>query len=121
VFYDGECGFCDRCVQWILKHDRSKAFAFAPLQGITAQKYLAWLPSSDTLVPIENYNGSAPKIYKFGQGGFRILWLLGGRFCLLGWPFFLPPILYNWGYRLIAKYRVHKSCYLQKSRDQFLP
>ncbi|MDJ0786043.1 MAG: DCC1-like thiol-disulfide oxidoreductase family protein [Myxococcota bacterium] len=36
VFYDGECGFCHRSVQFILARDPDgKAFRFAPLQGET--------------------------------------------------------------------------------------
>ena len=33
LLYDGLCGFCDRMVQFILKHDPGGAMRFAPLQG----------------------------------------------------------------------------------------
>ena len=36
VLYDGECGLCDRSVQWILSHDPDGRFSFAPLQGDAA-------------------------------------------------------------------------------------
>ena len=32
VFYDGTCGFCDWSVQWLLRHDKTGAFVFAPLR-----------------------------------------------------------------------------------------
>lgn len=35
LFYDGTCALCDRTVQWCLRHDRSGALRFAPLQGAT--------------------------------------------------------------------------------------
>jgi len=33
VLYDGECGLCDWWVQFVLKHDKTKAIRFAPLQS----------------------------------------------------------------------------------------
>jgi predicted DCC family thiol-disulfide oxidoreductase YuxK len=35
LFYDGHCGLCHRAVKFVLRHDRSAAFRFAPLQGST--------------------------------------------------------------------------------------
>ena len=32
LIYDGECGFCRRCVEWILRRDSGGHFAFLPLQ-----------------------------------------------------------------------------------------
>lgn len=46
VFYDGECGLCDRVVQTLLKVDTHERFVFAPLQGKTAEKLLQDLPLS---------------------------------------------------------------------------
>ena len=33
VFYDGDCGFCNRTVQFILKFERQSELFFAPLQS----------------------------------------------------------------------------------------
>ena len=33
VFYDGECGFCNRTVQFILKHERNQQILFSSLQS----------------------------------------------------------------------------------------
>jgi len=39
VFYDGECGFCHRTVQFLLARDPDgRAFRFAPLQGETFER-----------------------------------------------------------------------------------
>ncbi|QDV36019.1 thiol-disulfide oxidoreductase DCC family protein [Tautonia plasticadhaerens] len=35
VFYDGECGFCNRSVQFVLDHDPDGKVLLAPLQGET--------------------------------------------------------------------------------------
>jgi predicted DCC family thiol-disulfide oxidoreductase YuxK len=37
IFYDGDCGFCNSSVQFILDH-RKKTFYFAPLQSDFAKK-----------------------------------------------------------------------------------
>lgn len=127
VFYDGECGLCDHFVQFLLKYDKKAQFAFAPLQGETAKRLLVSVPKEDSLVLIENYTSQNREVYQLGKGAFRILWLLGGPFRLLGWPFFFPPFFYNWGYRLIAKHR-HQFfssdvCQLPdpNKKDLFLP
>jgi len=33
VFYDGDCGFCNRSVAWILKRDVTKEILFASIQS----------------------------------------------------------------------------------------
>lgn len=33
VFYDGDCGFCNRSVAFVLKNDSKKDILFAPLQS----------------------------------------------------------------------------------------
>lgn len=130
VFYDGECGFCDQVVQFLLKVDRKEQFLFAPLQGKTAAKVLQKLPDQykqvDSLVLVENYATNKQHFYVLGKASFRILWLLGGSWRLLGWICFLPSFLYNWGYRLVARNRkklMPEACILPdpKSQDRFLP
>jgi predicted DCC family thiol-disulfide oxidoreductase YuxK len=131
VFYDGACGFCDRVVQFLLCADTKKRFAFAPLQGKTALKYLESLPESmkgvDSLILIENYLSIQPKTFVLGKAAFRICWLLGGAWVLLGWTSFLPSFLYDWGYRLVARnrHRIFKNnvCQLPQpqNKERFLP
>lgn len=41
VFYDGECGFCDWTVQFILRRDRADHFRFASQQSAYGQQALA--------------------------------------------------------------------------------
>jgi len=40
VFFDGECGFCDTTVRWIMTIDKEKTIRYAPLQGETAARLL---------------------------------------------------------------------------------
>ncbi|MBA2367952.1 MAG: DUF393 domain-containing protein [Candidatus Protochlamydia sp.] len=109
VFYDGECGLCDHVVQFLLNADTQEIFVFAPLQGETAKKLLAALPSSlkqaDSIVLIENYESIDPEIYVLSKAVFRITWLLGDAWAIIGTLSFLPSFLFDWGYRLVAKNR----------------
>jgi predicted DCC family thiol-disulfide oxidoreductase YuxK len=41
IFYDGVCGFCDRTVRFVLRHDPEGRFRFAPLQSAYAAAALA--------------------------------------------------------------------------------
>jgi predicted DCC family thiol-disulfide oxidoreductase YuxK len=49
LFFDGECGLCNRLVRTLLRWDRRGALHFAPLQGPSAQAYLRrhGLPTED--------------------------------------------------------------------------
>ncbi|MEI8365586.1 MAG: DUF393 domain-containing protein [Parachlamydiaceae bacterium] len=131
VFYDGACGLCDHIVQLIIRYDHRKLFDFAPLQGTTAKILLKDLPAAlktaDSLVLVENYLESTRQYFLFGQGAFRICWLLGGCWAIPGAISWLPSSLYNWGYRLVARNR-HRlfradTCILPTSatRHRFLP
>jgi predicted DCC family thiol-disulfide oxidoreductase YuxK len=40
LFYDGVCGLCDRLVQFVLRRDRRRRFAFAALQSDVAAQML---------------------------------------------------------------------------------
>lgn len=40
IFYDGECGFCDRTVKWVMARDKDHQFRFAALQGATAERLI---------------------------------------------------------------------------------
>lgn len=135
IFYDGQCGLCDRVVHWILKHDLSEQFDFAPLNGVTAAKKIPYnslklnvnSSNEDTLVLIENYQSDSPQIYILGKAAFRICWLLGGVWKVLGSLAFLPSWMYNWIYRLVAKNRQSlfsmEQCQLHKHefKNRFLP
>lgn len=127
LFYDGSCGLCDHAVQFVLKRDPQGLFAFAPLQGATAKNFFPATPKEDSLILIEDFATGSPKKSLFGTGAFRILWLLGGIWAVPGALCFLPPILYDWGYRLVARNR-HRlfsqyDCKLPTSdeKERFLP
>ena len=105
IFYDGTCPLCNRAVRFILAADKKKQFYFAPLEGETAVDKLKNLhlknPNLDTLVLFQ----SEDKILIEGRAVLRILYLLGGKYALLGWLSFLPTFIFDLLYRVIARYR----------------
>ncbi|CUI17102.1 Conserved hypothetical membrane protein [Candidatus Protochlamydia naegleriophila] len=131
VFYDGECGLCDRVVQLLLKLDKHGRFVFAPLKGETAAFYLKNLPDKykgkDSLILIEDYQSSHPQTYVLAKGALRICWLLGGIWSLVGCLSFLPSVFFDWAYRLVAQNRHRffsaKECVLPPKNQggRFLP
>lgn len=40
LFYDGDCGFCQRCLRFLLRFGRDESLFYAPLQGPTAAALL---------------------------------------------------------------------------------
>lgn len=123
VFYDGECGLCDAFVQFLLRVDKRESFFFAPLQGKHAEKLPPEKKTLDSVILVEDYKGKK-RLYYEGKAAFRTLWLLGGRWRLIGWFNFLPAILYNWCYRLVAANR-HRlfpktECVIPGDKTRFL-
>lgn len=132
VLYDGECGFCDLSVQWLLDHDRDARLVFAPLQGPTAaavkERQPHWPADLDSLVLVD-----------VGRDGReRVAWHSGavlGICAYLPWPWRLalvlrivPAPLRDLCYRAFARirYRVFgrvESCRLPTpgERARFLP
>lgn len=130
VFYDGNCGLCDRIVQFVFKEDKKQSFVFAPLQGETASQYLRNLPAevrfTDSLILIENYRTN-PRVYILAKGALRIAWLLGWPWSLIGWLSIFPGWMFDWIYRLIASNR-HRffpvdQCFVPPAtqKERFLP
>lgn len=105
VFYDGDCGFCNHWVKWIIKNDKKDQFRFSALQSNFGQQFLwqrnldrnqfntlyLWKPNSFYLVKSE----AVSKIAK----------ILGGKHALLANLNFLPRFLSDSIYDKIAKNR----------------
>ncbi len=104
VFFDQHCPLCRRTINFLGRHDKQKRFHFAPLDGKTAKDTfvgpLASLRDLNTVILIEQPSG---KIWIRGRGVFRVLWLLGGLWRLLGWLYQMPFV--DRIYKFIAKHR----------------
>ena len=72
VFFDGNCGFCDHTVQWLLARDSKEQLYFAPLEGDMAGHVLSQfvLPEGlDSIIYVRTLNdGSEMFVYSDAIG-----------------------------------------------------
>lgn len=125
VLFDGDCHFCSKAVQFILKHEKESSTYFASLQSEIGQDLLSLYKvdiSIDSFVFIQD-----DKVYIESTAALQLakelkgIWSLGALFLIV--PAFLrDPI-----YRLIAKYRYkfnrdNKACKLltKEEKKRFL-
>lgn len=94
ILFDDTCSLCLRSVAKIRSWDSKGQFLFSPIMGNQAKNALKgqWkrLKNANTLVLIENYHSSSPRIWIKGRAVMRILWLIGGYRKLIGWLAFIP-------------------------------
>lgn len=110
LFFDGECGLCNRLVRLLLRADRAGRLRYAPLQGPTAQAYLRahGLPTEDfdSLLFVPSWAEREQPVYRLRTDGvLGALRAVGGVarvFLLLA---VLPRAWRDAGYRAIARWR----------------
>jgi predicted DCC family thiol-disulfide oxidoreductase YuxK len=102
VFYDGECGLCQRFVRRTVERDRVALFRFAPLKGDTFRTRVGGEPPSGTVVVL------APDGRRFVRSDavVEILKGLGGKDARRAvWLARVPRVLRDVGYRAVAAVR----------------
>ena len=121
VFYDGECGFCNHWVQWILERDKKDKFLFSSLQSEFGQKFLNErnLPNQvfDTL-----YLWKPERFYlsKY-QAILRIASELGRVYSLVNIGKILPDFIGNQFYNLVSRNRkklAENQCFLPNAEQR---
>lgn len=104
LFYDGDCGLCDRFVQFVLRHDRSEYFQFATLQSEDGRRQVAKMDPSDmdlrTMVLVE---GDQP--YTRSTAALRICRRLAAPWPLLYGFMAIPRPLRDGVYSFVAARR----------------
>jgi predicted DCC family thiol-disulfide oxidoreductase YuxK len=121
VFYDGDCGFCSKSVQFILKKQRKPVY-FMPLQSKNAEKIIHEHERTidmNTLFYLEGsqlYDRSTAVLKIAGNFhlGYRILGIMG---------YIIPRFLRDMIYNGIAKRRLSiagKNCYLPTPEERQL-
>jgi predicted DCC family thiol-disulfide oxidoreductase YuxK len=121
LLFDGECGFCNKSVQFFLKREKSKAMHFAPLQsgvGEAIKKYFEIGGNTDSLILIKDHEAfikscAALRLTRYMKGLWPALIVL----------LIIPPFLRNGVYDLIAKRRMKwfgriENCALLAKEDK---
>ncbi|PFJ42796.1 thiol-disulfide oxidoreductase DCC family protein [Bacillus thuringiensis] len=103
VLFDGECNFCDRSVQFIIKRDPIGLFKFASLQSDIGKELLNKYNAPNDLssfVLIENNN-----CYLKSSAALRVSKNLKGAWKLFYFLLVVPKPLRDYFYSIIAKNR----------------
>lgn len=110
LLYDGECGLCNAVVRFLLREDPAGRMRFAPLQSEPAQAYLKaqGLPTADfdSLVFVPDWGNPV-------RGGYRLRTAgvcaaadeIGGLWRVVSWARFLPAVVRDGAYKLVARSR----------------
>jgi len=121
VFYDGDCGFCNYWVQWILKNDRKDHFRFAALQSDFGQKFLKERRlESNEFNTIYLWKPNEFYLLK-SQAIVKIARILGGKYALLSRLDIFPRFVSDRIYDEVAKRRqnlANRQCLLPTSEER---
>jgi predicted DCC family thiol-disulfide oxidoreductase YuxK len=112
LLYDGVCALCNGVVRFIIRHDHSRDFRFAPLQSSLARELIAMSTSTsapegvilitDTLTPHQ-------RLYRRSDAVVRTLHILGHHWDrwsrLSNLLVRIPRPVREFGYIVIARFR----------------
>jgi predicted DCC family thiol-disulfide oxidoreductase YuxK len=111
LFFDGECGLCNRSVRFLLRMDRNGRLHFAPLQSDLAQAYLRrhGLPTEDfdSMVLVPAWERRDQVEYALRTNATVAALKLCGGFAqglgtMLGW---VPSAWRDAVYKIVARWR----------------
>ena len=104
LFYDGDCGFCNRSVQFVLNNDKRGRFYFSALQSDWTQ---AFFKAQDLQKPDLStfYFWDGKQMHERSTAGLRVLTYLRFPWPLLFAFIIVPKFIRNWVYNQIAKRR----------------
>jgi predicted DCC family thiol-disulfide oxidoreductase YuxK len=93
LFFDGNCGLCNRSVKFVLRKEKDQELIFSPLQSEFSKKTLQSFnlkDNMDTMVLLEN-----GKIYLRSSAALRITKYLKGLWPLLLVWIIVPTFIRN--------------------------
>ena len=126
LFFDDECGLCNRTVRWLIARDRRVTLRFAPLGGVLASQKVPMFPSGydEETVVLWDDDG----IHYRSDAILRSIACLGGKWRLVRVFFLSPRGVRDAVYRMVARNRIQwfrrvPSCALlsRKDRERLLP
>lgn len=104
LFFDGNCGLCNRSVKFVLRKEKNNSLFFSPLQSEFAKKILKEknvTENLDTMVLLEN-----GKIYLRSSAALRLTKYMKGLWPLLMIFIPVPSFIRNAVYNYVAKNRI---------------
>lgn len=129
ILFDGYCGLCNKFVDYVLRKDATHIFKLAPIQGETAAQVIAThslkvvLSDPSSIIYIDG-----DIVYEKSDAVLHIMSKLSKVGALYNLLFYVPKIIRNPSYELIAKYRYkifgkQQSCRMptKEEKDRLLP
>jgi predicted DCC family thiol-disulfide oxidoreductase YuxK len=120
VFYDGDCGFCNKTVQFVLKNDAKKGLYFTALQSKFAEEFFQnhnfEKPDLSTF-----YFWNGEKLFKKSSAALRLVKELSFPWPLLQIGFLIPRFFRDKLYDFVANRRHKMSkgfCVLPTIKDK---
>lgn len=104
LFFDGNCGLCNRSVKFVLRKEKDQTLFFSPLQSEFAKNILKeknFTQNLDTMMLLQN-----GKIYLRSSAALRVTKYLKGLWPLMRIFLIVPPFIRNFIYNYIAKNRI---------------
>lgn len=109
IFFDGECGLCNRLNLFVLKRDSNARFRFAPLQGSYARRKLTHLHEDpdtlDTFYVLIGEDTTNERVLKKSAAALSVVAHLPGRWKYLSLLRLVPLPLRDAIYDVIARNR----------------
>ena len=113
MLYDGLCGVCNSAVQWVIKHDHSDRFRFAPQQSALAAAILSRhgidheaMLKSNSVYLVLDAGTEHERLLTQSDVTVNMLLILGGRWRVWGMILrAVPRFVRNAAYRMFARNR----------------
>lgn len=103
IFFDGECGLCNGFIDFVMKIDKDHIFFFSPLQSEYAHTHLPKEFTKDLkTVIVQTDDGHT---HKKSIAVFSVFQKIGGTWSIVSLLRFLPLVILNGGYDLVASNR----------------
>lgn len=126
LLFDGECGFCNRSIQFFLHQERKalkpgKRLNFIPLEsdmGKALKAYFEISDKTDSIILVRDHSA-----YIKSCAALRITQYMKGLWPIMVVFVIIPPFLRNMVYDFIARHRKRffgrvQSCALLKNEDK---
>lgn len=107
LLYDGVCGFCNKSVQMILRHDRRGTLRFAAVQsdyGLAVVERHPELRGVDSVIYVERAQGGE-RVHVRTDAALKVAAYLGGAWKLFLVGRLVPRRLRDYFYDLFARNR----------------
>jgi predicted DCC family thiol-disulfide oxidoreductase YuxK len=119
VFYDGDCGFCNKSVQFILKHERKKEIYFSALQSNFSKLFFEnhKFPKADLST---FYFWDGEKLHQKSSGALKLLNSMKFPWSVLKIGYAIPLKLRDKMYDFIAnrRHKLNSGCCLIPHKDE---